>query len=220
MLLPRRAGSADRTGRTVEARPRSRFSSADVVETRIADLLGLAAFVLDRDGALIAASTEARRLLDESTIFFLDGLALRARDECAERTLEDLLRGWSSSVDPRSVPIRLDAPDGGAAFLGLFVYLDGKAVLLGRTRFGPCFPSADALRVWFGLTPREAELCRLVARGWSPERAARAMGVAPTTARVHLRNVFQKLRLSRQSELAFVVGSLPACALDVEKPRQ
>ncbi|MCX8101797.1 MAG: LuxR C-terminal-related transcriptional regulator [Geminicoccaceae bacterium] len=212
-LLPERAAASDRLGCAIDARARSRAPSADAAQVRIADLLGLAVFVLDRDGALVAASGAARRLLAEKTILLLDGAVVRARHDRAERALLDLVRRRSLSVTSESIPVRLDAGDGGPAFLGLLVYLGDEAVLLGRARFDQHVPSTEALRVWFGLTPREAELCRLVARGWSPERAARAMGVAPATARVHLRNVFQKLRLSRQSELAFVVGSLPALEL-------
>lgn len=188
-------------------------------ELRIVELFGLCVMVLDRTGDLIAATSEARRMLADGTILFLEGRSIRARDAHADRALAALWRSCSSETEA-VVPVRLEATGGGAPFLGLVLLDCDVAMLVGRAGRDLGLPSAEVLRVWFGLTPREAQLCRLVARGWSPERTARAMGVAPTTARVHLRNVFQKLRLSRQSELAFVVGSLPAFAFDVEKTRQ
>jgi HD-GYP domain-containing protein (c-di-GMP phosphodiesterase class II) len=42
------------------------------------------------------------------------------------------------------------------------------------------------------LTEREAEVIRLVARGWSNKLAARSLGVSPATVKRHMENVYQK----------------------------
>lgn len=58
-----------------------------------------------------------------------------------------------------------------------------------------------------GLTPREQQIAEAIARGLSAKQAARDMGLSPATVRVHLQNIYQKLGLHSQAELAYRVGS-------------
>jgi DNA-binding CsgD family transcriptional regulator len=45
----------------------------------------------------------------------------------------------------------------------------------------------------FGLTPRETEILDLVAEGKTNPEIAEILGIAPTTVRRHLENVYAKL---------------------------
>ncbi len=56
-----------------------------------------------------------------------------------------------------------------------------------------------------GLTPRELEVARLVARRYSNKAIGKELGMATRTASTHLSNIFQKLGLSSRGELADLV---------------
>jgi DNA-binding CsgD family transcriptional regulator/PAS domain-containing protein len=62
-------------------------------------------------------------------------------------------------------------------------------------------PSADRLRVVYGLTPAEARLTSLVVDGGDVSSAARALGVSRNTVKYHLKTVFEKVGVSRQAQL-------------------
>jgi DNA-binding CsgD family transcriptional regulator/PAS domain-containing protein len=64
------------------------------------------------------------------------------------------------------------------------------------------------LRAFYGVTPTEATIARLISRGSGVKAAARVLGIAPSTARTHLHRVFEKTGTSRQAELTNLVNSL------------
>jgi len=66
-------------------------------------------------------------------------------------------------------------------------------------------PSAAHLQVRFGLTPAEAAVALQMLAGDGILACSRRLGVSETTARTHLRHVFQKTRTSRQAELVRVL---------------
>jgi DNA-binding CsgD family transcriptional regulator len=71
----------------------------------------------------------------------------------------------------------------------------------------------DQLRRQFGLTPAEADFALEIAKGDGREAAARRLGIAVGTARVHLSRVFDKTGVHRQTELVrLVLQNLPEVA--------
>jgi len=52
-----------------------------------------------------------------------------------------------------------------------------------------------------GLTPREREVARLVARGLSNKQVARELGLSSGTVKLHLHRTFQKLGVNGRSSL-------------------
>jgi DNA-binding NarL/FixJ family response regulator len=52
-----------------------------------------------------------------------------------------------------------------------------------------------------GLTPREREVARLVARGLSNKQVARELGLSSGTVKLHLHRTFQKLGVKGRSSL-------------------
>ena len=68
-------------------------------------------------------------------------------------------------------------------------------------------PNADLLRVLFDVTVKEAMLVRYLAIGRTIAAAADAMGIAVTTAKVHLRRIFEKTGCTRQAELVALVNT-------------
>jgi DNA-binding CsgD family transcriptional regulator/GAF domain-containing protein len=69
-------------------------------------------------------------------------------------------------------------------------------------------PEPSLVRDLLGLTLGEARVAALVGSGIPPQQAAEKLGVSVETARTVLRRVFQKVGVSRQSELAALLTRL------------
>jgi DNA-binding CsgD family transcriptional regulator len=74
--------------------------------------------------------------------------------------------------------------------------------------------SAEAVQQFFGLTPKESALALRLAAGRSLLEAARDQGISLNTARAHLRAIFAKTGVDRQSRL---VGALLKSAARVAR---
>jgi DNA-binding NarL/FixJ family response regulator len=59
-----------------------------------------------------------------------------------------------------------------------------------------------------GLTPREREVLRLVAAGWSNARIAGDLVISPSTASVHVSNILAKLDVENRVEAAALAHRL------------
>ena len=79
------------------------------------------------------------------------------------------------------------------------------ARLTGRSRL---VPSTDDPMATLDLTPREREVLRLVAEGWSNARIAEALGISAKTASVHVSNILAKLGVENRVEAAALVHRL------------
>lgn len=66
---------------------------------------------------------------------------------------------------------------------------------------------AAYLRQAHGLSPREAEVCLLAAKGLTDGEIARVLGVSFHTVRTHLKNSFYKLDVTNRTELVHAVLS-------------
>ena len=66
------------------------------------------------------------------------------------------------------------------------------------------------LRALYGLTVTEAAAAEALARGQGAKDAAEALGIAPSTLRWHLQQVFEKTGTTRQTGLARLVERLGA----------
>jgi DNA-binding CsgD family transcriptional regulator len=60
---------------------------------------------------------------------------------------------------------------------------------------------ADAMATVFGLTPAETRVLARLLAGHTLAATAGALGIAPTTAKTHLENIFAKTGVTRQAEL-------------------
>jgi DNA-binding CsgD family transcriptional regulator len=57
----------------------------------------------------------------------------------------------------------------------------------------------------FGLTPREAEILRLVAQGQTNKEIAAILYVSPLTIRTHLQHVYEKLGVGNRTEAVALI---------------
>ena len=70
-----------------------------------------------------------------------------------------------------------------------------------------CAPEVRPAPVLAGLTPREQEFCRYVARGLTNGEIASVCGCSPNTVRNRLAGVFRKLEVTTRAELAGLIAS-------------
>jgi DNA-binding CsgD family transcriptional regulator len=78
---------------------------------------------------------------------------------------------------------------------------------IGR-RLDPDPQVAAALSDLFALSPTEAKVAALLSHGWTIEQAAASLSLSPGTVRNHLKSVFSKTGIRRQTELAVLVAQL------------
>jgi DNA-binding CsgD family transcriptional regulator len=74
--------------------------------------------------------------------------------------------------------------------------------------YTPAAAGAPTLARQLGLTPREAEVLRLVAAGRSNRQIAQALFISPKTASVHISNILAKLGVAGRIEAAAVAHRL------------
>ena len=68
--------------------------------------------------------------------------------------------------------------------------------------------SSDLVQRTFALAPAEARVAALIGGGLSPRRAAEKLGISEGNVRTTLKRVFEKMGVSRQSELAVLFTKL------------
>jgi two-component system nitrate/nitrite response regulator NarL len=82
-----------------------------------------------------------------------------------------------------------------AAVAGLVaVPLEAATTLLVEAAEGPAHPPPDE-----PLSPRETDVLRLLAEGWSNKRIARALAISDNTVKYHLAAVYGKLGVSSRA---------------------
>lgn len=174
---------------------------------------------LDAAGRIVFANREAQRLLTSGDALRTEGRLLAANRPDRTAALRAMLR--SAAVGEPTGMLALQRPHGRlplvlefmpvrnpAAALGL--YPPAAVLLLVSDLENDRVPEATALRELYGLTATEAAVAIQTARGEGLESVARALGVAPSTVRSHLKRVFDKTDTHRQAELAWLVARLPA----------
>lgn len=83
----------------------------------------------------------------------------------------------------------------------------GASSLLYLTPLTPSkAPDVKLLEVLFDLTPAEARIASLLVEGKSVESVAAAQGVTENTVRMHLKSVFAKTGVNRQSQLVSLLA--------------
>lgn len=72
----------------------------------------------------------------------------------------------------------------------------------------PREPARALLRQVFGLSPAEARVAALLARGLAPREIAALKALGETTVRSHIKSIFRKMHVHRQHELARLLTEL------------
>ena len=181
-----------------------------VAPTAALEAMRLPAIALDQDGFVAEVNAAAEAIFDNDVK--IKERRLFVRDAAARALLNEAIDHLKTS--PRlgmlpAGPIIVQRQDklpvivrmwrfGGASPLPA---RDVRA-LLTLNALGPKpGPPAAVLARTFRLTPAEAKLACVIARGASPEIAARELKISRETARNQLKAVFAKTDTHRQSEL-------------------
>lgn len=182
-------------------------------------LVGMITF--DQQGEIIEVNEEARAIFAEKDGIRMVGNTLRADSPRENRELQALVRQTLADTEegPRKPGVMeamsITRPSGRAK-LGLLV----RRVPLGEWSEGKQRPTAvafirdpehrstashDVLRRLFDFTRMEASLSLLLVNGLSLDEAAEELGIKRNTARTHLRSIFFKTGVTRQTTLVRVV---------------
>lgn len=187
--------------------------------------LSVASIILDEQGRLLSTNAVGRALLDSA-----EGLSLRdgrlhveGRDinKALQQALTTIsraqLRGETSVIKALRVP-----RPAGRSDLGLVI----RPVPASQWSEGQSSPSVavfisdpdlqestsrQLLGDLFDLTPAEANLATLLARGLSLAQVSTAQGTSQHTIRAQLKSIFAKTGVSRQAELVRLVLKSVAC---------
>ncbi len=178
-------------------------------------LLGIISF--SQNGTLLETNQEARRILSEKDGIWLSGnnLSVEVTQEGRElqRMVRQALSGTVADKGPGVVEAMSVTRPSGRAKLGVLVrqiplgtwsesrQRPAVAVFLRDPESSSAQPSHELVRRLFGLTRMEAALALLLAEGLTLDEAAEKMDVRRNTARTHLRSIFCKTGVTRQTML-------------------
>lgn len=179
-------------------------------------LLGMISF--DQNGNILETNQEARRILAEKDGLTLSGNNIIVDGSQEGRELQRMIRQALAPLPPGAQgPAVVEAlavtRPSGRSKLGVLV----KAIPLGQwseSKHRPAAvvflrdpeanavqPSHELVRRLFDLTRMEATLALLLAEGHTLDEAAEKMNVRRNTARTHLRSIFCKTGVTRQTML-------------------
>jgi DNA-binding CsgD family transcriptional regulator/PAS domain-containing protein len=188
------------------------------------DRLATAVVLLDAAGKALFVNRVAEGLLHASDGLVLRHGSLEATSAADRRELSRILdralsKGAFQTAFPASGATLVSRPSGRRPFEVIVAPLRSK-----RLRAGPSATTAavfvsdpeqtpvaarDVLVQLFHLTPAEATLAQIVARGRGLPEAAAELGISFHTARTHLYRVLAKTCTRRQSELVRLLCALP-----------
>lgn len=180
---------------------------------KIFSSMGRAAAIVERDGALASLNGDAEALIASGVLRISEGRLTptgSAEVSAFRRLLDGAGPGVGQIVSERVALPTVDGP----ALIAQAIVLDPSVA--GPNKLLVFFddPARDyatdpgpALQL-LGLTPAEARIARLVGAGHAPRAVADELELTLNTVRSAMKIVFDKLGISRQSELAKIVARL------------
>jgi DNA-binding CsgD family transcriptional regulator len=198
------------TRRLIEIAAAAEARGSDTSPAAALNAMRLPAIVLDQFGFVAEVNAAAEAVFDND--FRIKDRRLFVRDPAARGLLKDAIDELKASprLNPLAIePIIVQRHDKLPVIVRTWRF-DGAAhgsaqdvrALLTLNALGPKpGPPAAILARTFRLTPSEAKLASVIARGASPEIAARELKISRETARNQLKSVFAKTDTHRQSEL-------------------
>lgn len=181
--------------------------------------LSVATMVLDESGAVLELNPIASEILDSNDGLKLVGGRLEATYPSDNRELQRVLRsasGQFGTEDGRGAEAVSISRPSGQVSLGVVVeaipsqeLAEGKGrpsvVVYIRDAVGKSLASTAIAKQLFNLTPAETALAMELANGLSLEEAAEKLNIRRNTARAHLRSIFSKTGVRRQTELVRIM---------------
>jgi DNA-binding CsgD family transcriptional regulator len=180
--------------------------------------LSVATIILDEQNRVLSTNDAAASLLRDNDALSLQGERLVLRDVAARGELETLLQealASRQSAGPAAARAMQVPRGAGRPKLGLVVKtLPGGGAQGRGTPTTAVFvsdplqaaePPGQVISRLFGFTPAEARLAMLLTNGLTLDEASAELGVSRNTARTHLRAVFAKTGVTRQTGLVRLI---------------
>lgn len=189
-------------------------SFGSLYESTIDEMM-LGVIVVSEDGEVIQANNVAHQILSVGSGLSLKNNRLRAAFESDQAKLRSYLKdAVSLSVEKKSSNFEvmtINRQDG-RSDLSLAIHsipsgawrTGGKrpaAAIFVRDPVGEIRGQVEVLSKLFELTPAEASLAIKMMNGLSLDEASEVSGIKRNTARAHLRSIFSKVGVTRQSDL-------------------
>jgi len=197
----------------------NRMTSERDVYAGAVSQLSVATIILDEQGRVLNTNAVARALLEQGDALSLRGerLHIEGRDINKElqQALANIIMAQQSGKASVVRALRVPRPAGGSD-LGL-VIRPVPTTQWSEGQSSPCAAvfisdpdlqqpaSQQILGDLFELTPAEANLAILLARGLSLAEVSNAQNISQHTARAQLKSIFAKTGVSRQAELVRLV---------------
>jgi DNA-binding CsgD family transcriptional regulator len=210
----------------------SRTERERAVYAGAVEQLLVATIILDEQGRVLSTNAAAAALLQSGTGVTLVDNRLRLSDKAAHREFTGLLsavmqarrqpvpQAASAMHVPRpdaqpdlGLVVRAVSPAGGPEGRGI----PSIAVFI-RDPQQATEPPQQVISRLHGLTPTEASLAMLLANGQTLDEAATELCISRNTARAHLRAVFAKTGVTRQSGLVRLILNSVASFAGGENP--
>ena len=183
------------------------------------DRLPLGMLVLDGNRHVLIENASAARVLALEDGIEIRSAGLAAADARENTKLHELIKAALESTEGQSLNgtsfMQISRPSGRQP-LSVMVspLLSAQAGALSSEAVVACFisdpeaghaPTLEALGQIYGLTPAEAEVVQLLAKGLPLDEIAADRGISLNTVRSHLKHIFSKTGTNRQGELLGLV---------------
>jgi DNA-binding CsgD family transcriptional regulator/PAS domain-containing protein len=182
------------------------------------DALKCGVVLTDEAGAILHTNRAAERLLSSGRAIQAVRGVLQANAPAAAKELRAAIRlsvQDEAAMGQTGLAIRLSDDDMPPVFAHVLPLAGGElraglrpdaaaAIFIGAPADEQ--DAADAVAAAFGLTPAETRVLANLLSGSTLAETAASLGIAMTTAKTHLDNIFQKTGVSRQAELMLLAA--------------
>ena len=198
------------TRRLIEISSATGGRISETPPTTALNVVRVPAIMLDEDGAVADANAAAAAIFDDDVK--IKDRRIFVRDAVAREMLKAAIASLRTSPRLNALltdPIIVQRQDKLPVILRIWPCYGGAdndsggaRIVVTLNALGPRpGPPAPILAKTFGLTPSEAKLACIIARGAPPNIAAQELKISRETARNQLKSIFAKTDTHRQSEL-------------------
>jgi DNA-binding CsgD family transcriptional regulator len=176
------------------------------------DRMSVGVLVIADDSRLLGANVEGRRLLTNARQLGLTGGRIRPYQSEKAAEFQDVMAKLARGEIDRAAMLMTSLEEGGGDLLLGLVGAKSHEVKTGPSGCLRVFAYLSELdrdygglesllRQAFQLTKMEAKTTIALLRGMGIDEAARSLGLGPATVRTHVKNIYSKTGVQRQSQL-------------------
>lgn len=183
----------------------------DDVYDNAVEQLSIGTILLDRAGNVVRCNSIAQTVLNERGVIRLVGNRLAFSDPGTDRIFRKTI-AEQRDLNASTLKFMRVERHSGRRDIGIAIrpLASARAATVGTAPTTAVFLTdpqrqaaltGKAVAGIFGLTPMEGEITACLSNGLCLSQTAEILGIAQNTVRAHLRSIFDKLHVSRQSQL-------------------